>query len=257
MIDDERIYAQRASAGQLHTTPSHPRAGNEILSIGRLSRGELKNLYTGNMARKGKPARSYYDQLRVSVAGDICPYCGIGPVETIDHFLPKGRYSSLSVMPVNLVPACRDCNTEKLDGIATSQGLTAHPYFEDQCVVNERWLWATIISTPMVHVEFRATPPIGWNIAVANRILNHFSDLDLARRYSIQAAGRLTYYATILNGLYEEHAGTSAEDSISLIMNLSTQSERNAYGLNSWQHALAAAIANDRWFIQDGYKQAS
>ncbi|WGE27691.1 HNH endonuclease [Edwardsiella tarda] len=40
----------------------------------------------------------------------FCPYCG-KPVEpdTLDHFLPKGKWPEFSIFPDNLVPQCRDC----------------------------------------------------------------------------------------------------------------------------------------------------
>ena len=42
-----------------------------------------------------------------------CPFCGgISNPSQIDHFLPKSRYGHFSVFPYNLIPICKDCNTE-------------------------------------------------------------------------------------------------------------------------------------------------
>ncbi|WP_053161421.1 HNH endonuclease [Streptomyces caatingaensis] len=65
-------------------------------------------------------------------ANELCPLCGISKVTTIDHQLLKGRYPLLAVVPVNLVPACRDCNTGKgEEAPATAEDQPLHPYYDD------------------------------------------------------------------------------------------------------------------------------
>ena len=251
LLERERTYDQLASLGRLDQWPPHPQGGNDLLALGAVSRGELKGLYTDQMARAGRPARNYYDQLRVSAPGNLCPYCGIGAVETLDHFLPKGRYSTLSVLPLNLVPACRDCNTGKHGGAVTAESMTLHPYFEDASISRDEWLFATIVSAQVIHVEFRAATPNAWPASVSRRVMNHVSEFDLSRRYGIQAAGRLTYYADYINGLMT----SGADYAIAEFLRLNAQSERTAYGVNSWQAALAKAVAEDAWFSSKGYTQ--
>lgn len=42
-----------------------------------------------------------------------CPFCGgISIPSQLDHFLPKARYGHFAVFPYNLIPICKDCNTE-------------------------------------------------------------------------------------------------------------------------------------------------
>lgn len=252
LLQQERTYEQLASLGRLDQWPQHPQGGNDLLALGAVSRGELKGLYTDQMAGAGsKPARNYYDQLRVSAPGNLCPYCGIGAVETLDHFLPKGRYSTLSVLPLNLVPACRDCNTGKHGGAVTAESMTLHPYFEDATISRDEWLFATIVSAQVIHVEFRAATPDAWPAPVSQRVMNHVSEFDLARRYGIQAAGRLTYYADYIHLLMSSGAGYAVAE----MLRLNAQSERTAYGVNSWQAALAKAVADNPWFSSQGYAQ--
>lgn len=251
MLQQEMNYDQLASSGQLHQFAPHSRGEDHVRVIGNVTRADFKGLYTNQMVRTGKPARHFYDQLRVSVPNNRCPYCGIGAVETIDHFLPKGRYSSLSVLPLNLVPACRDCNTGKLDGITTAENISSHPYFEKQCVFLDEWLFASIIKSEIVHVTFHVEAPIVWPIEISRRVLNHFSEFDLSRRFSIQAAGRLTYYANLINGMLNG----DASDALPTLLNLNIESELAAYGVNSWQVALAKAVAKDFWFCTTGYTQ--
>src|SRR6266446_4463738 len=58
------------------------------------------------------------------------------------HHLPKSRYPDLSVSPINLVPCCMDCNTNKRAIFPTSgQEETLHPYYDN--FEGEKWLQAT------------------------------------------------------------------------------------------------------------------
>jgi hypothetical protein len=59
-----------------------------------------------------KPARTIYDSL-LNSAKEKCPFCGgIGTPRNLDHFLPKAHFPQFSVLPRNLIPACRDCNMD-------------------------------------------------------------------------------------------------------------------------------------------------
>ena len=56
-----------------------------------------------------------------------CPICEQNrPNMTIDHVLPKSKFSQYTVTPVNLVPMCLDCNKSKGDS-----EIFFHPYYQD------------------------------------------------------------------------------------------------------------------------------
>lgn len=251
MHQQEQAYDQLASTGQLYRWQPHSQGHDDQIALGNVTRGEFKGLYTAQMARAGKPARNYYDQIRVSAPNNICPYCGIGAIETLDHFLPKSRYSSLSVLPLNLIPACRDCNTGKHGGDVTENNIPLHPYFEDTSISRDEWLFAKIYNAQVIHVEFHARTPVAWPESASKRVINHFSEFDLPRRFSIQAAGRLSYYAHQIAGLMSGGAG----DEVANFLRLNMRSELAAYGVNSWQAALAKAVSEDVWFPAHGYVQ--
>lgn len=50
----------------------------------------------------------------------ICPYCGEGKVEEVDHYVPKEEYPEFTLYPNNLIPSCNKCNGKKLDGFINS-----------------------------------------------------------------------------------------------------------------------------------------
>ena len=40
--------------------------------------------------------------------------CHTSEVDTLDHYLPKSKYPSLSINPLNLIPICNKCNKTKV-----------------------------------------------------------------------------------------------------------------------------------------------
>lgn len=90
-------------------------------------RNHLENLY------KSPPvALGFIELLRDSMAG-ACPVCGRDALGTLDHYLPKAKYSEFSFFSKNLVPACNRCNNSR--GNLTKGGAEpqrpVHPYYDD------------------------------------------------------------------------------------------------------------------------------
>lgn len=144
------------------------------------------------MVKRSIP-RNIYDSILVA-ANDRCPFCGgIGQPRTLDHYLPKANYPVYSVHPANLVPSCRDCNTGKSNALALVVGeQVLHPYFDDDSYFNEKWVAASVVTTEPITLVFYVDPPVHWDRVNKERSLAHFTDFDLAKRYSIQAAEELS-----------------------------------------------------------------
>ena len=60
----------------------------------------------------------------------LCPYCGIEPSRTFDHFLPKTIYASLSTTPFNLIPCCPTCNSKK-GSFNPTKNAFFNPYLDE------------------------------------------------------------------------------------------------------------------------------
>lgn len=251
VVAQEAVYERQAVAGQLSGWPAHGIGDDDVPSLNPVTRGEFKRLYTGQLARSGSQARRFYDEIRVSAPNNICPYCGFGTVETVDHFLPKARYSSLSVMPLNLVPACSDCNKKKHDGQATVGNLSPHPYFEGTEVYRDEWVYARIRQIDRPCAEYYAVPPLAWPLPMRQRVLNHFNNLELAVRFGVQAAERLQFSANQIHGMHSAGIGAAIPE----LLQIFYFAELAATGVNSWQTALAKTVANDAWFRAAGYAQ--
>ena len=51
----------------------------------------------------------------------------------VEHLFPKAKYPEFSTFSLNLVPACSDCNTHKINEVvdAVSNGRILHPYYDE------------------------------------------------------------------------------------------------------------------------------
>lgn len=111
--DVKDSYKAFASKGELYTIQAaQDKQGDDPAIIGDLNKSDLIKLYTTYFVNKDKPARIIYDAM-MAAANEKCPFCGgIGRPRNLDHYLPKAHYPQFSVLPLNLVPSCRDCNIQ-------------------------------------------------------------------------------------------------------------------------------------------------
>lgn len=205
---------------------------------------EVSTLYDTAMVRKRGAARLSYDALRVHAPSGICPYCGQLPVATLDHYLPRGKRKVLAVSSRNLVPACRDCNSEKLEYLpASNDAAVFHPYYDQ--VHDVTWLVARFEYRSPLVARFRVLAPPGWQLAA--RAVKHMEVFKLARLYATQAAVELVNVKGALARRLE------AGGRESLVAHIQQQRESfQAASRNSWRTALYAAMADDDRFINDG-----
>lgn len=248
LIDNSIEYENRAKAEELYLLDSYSAEG---VTVPLVLKKELTNLYDHQVARKGRPGRCYYDKLRSSAPHGLCPFCGISTARTLDHIMPKSHYPNFSIFPFNLVPCCRDCNTEKLDQIATSdKEQKMHPYFDN--FTSEQWLFACVINCDGPIITFYTITKPEWGIKKNSKITGHLSTYDLYDRFGDLASCELVGIKSQLQHLYE-NGGAEAVKS-DLVARAS--SHRNNY-INSWQTAMYQALSQTFWYYNGGFSLAS
>lgn len=237
------IYIDQASRGSVHSIPPmiHPR-GEDPIVIADVKKSELIKLYGYHMVDR-QPGRGLYDSILVA-AKEQCPFCGgIGRPKSLDHYLPKANYPQYSVLPQNLVPCCRDCNTEKSNALATAQDEQAiHPYFDADKYFLEQWVFAEVKLTSPCSLVYFSDPPDEWSDVEKNRALNHFRDFNIGSRYSIQAADELSALVDLRRGYLSE---VSAEE---FSIYLASVSSSVSYFPNHWKKVMYQALAQERDF---------
>jgi hypothetical protein len=238
-------YGLRASTHQLFSLVASDRAKGGQPVIAGMNKQEFVELYIKQMVDDRKPGRGYYDQLLMLAPLGLCPFCGFGHAKTLDHFLSKARYPAFSILCANLVPACADCNTCKGASVVMQNTQMLHPYFEEQSIENEPWLFAEVVESVPATVRYFIQPPGPWHNDLIQRVTNHFNKLDLAKRFAVQADAELAGLGHMLSEL-------KARDMIQAHLSCIARAERKIRR-NSWKAALFDALVKSEWFQGGGY----
>ena len=214
---------------------------------GSVSSAEMSTLYKGTLSRQGSRARRLYDRLKTAAPNDICPLCGQRVVKTLDHYLPKASYPTYALTPLNLVPACSDCNKSKLDRQpADASDQTLHPYFDD--VDGVSWLVAEIRESSPPAAVFSVHPPANIDATTVARLRVHFETFGLGELYAAQAGSEMV---SIRFALAEAAAARGVEGVQALLAHQART--RTLAARNSWVAALYTALAESVWFCSEGY----
>lgn len=242
-------YINLARTEDLYTITAFTQE-NEVPIVAELEKADLIKLYDNYFAKNGKPGRKIYDTLMVA-AKDKCPFCGgIGRPTNLDHFLPKTFYPQFSILPANLIPACRDCNMgTKRNKIASSKEEQAiHPYLDHERYFNEQWIFARYIkphNDEPATIEYFPKPNKHWQDYQKKRVINYFNNFDLAKRYSIEANARLGIYLEQINYLENinllEKSSNGREELKKTIL---TPTIKKITFVNHWERVMCEALMN-------------
>ena len=239
------LYFANAHIGQLCTlTQTNAKPNEDPVVVGGLTKSKLTKLYTNYMVPNDKPARDIYDRLVVS-ADDKCPFCGgIGHPKTLDHYLPKANFPQYSVLPTNLVPCCRDCNTEKSNAVAVTLGeQTLHPYLDRDHFFSEQWVRASVFELEPVTLHFSAHPPENWSPTDKQRVVTHFKDYGLAKRFGIEAGRELSTLVHLRSNILR---GLPKDTFHRYLVDVSTD---QTLMLNDWKRVMYQALSCSEWFL--------
>jgi hypothetical protein len=199
------------------------------------------------MVPKTSTGRPIYDRIISQPRHGKCPLCGIGTVNTLDHYLPKTHFPAFSVTPNNLVPACTWCQGAKDKYYATSKGKQLiHPYFDDFDV--EVWLAAEVVENTPVSFRYFAAPPDDWSAADKQRLGTHLKELNLYTLFSSNAGSRLSEIRARLKDLLQKGGVVAIRAHLQEEL-ASVQADHK----NSWVAAMFRAASESDWFCQGGF----
>lgn len=233
-------YQANAMDASLHLIP-------RVTSVGAVTKPELTELYKEHLSATNGAARAVYDRIRNAAPNNRCPLCGVGNVAHCDHHLPQSRYPDLSILPINLVPACHFCNDKKRAKYPTTSGQqTFHPYF-DQHLLRDAWVRATLNLGPPPALVFDTAPPPAWPAIERDRVRRHFDACGLAITFTTNANDELPILRDRLI-LQASRGGTAAVQQF-----LDDERDVHSSRLNSWQYATYRTLAADAWFVNGGY----
>jgi len=244
LLPEEARYLALANTNRLHTINSISHPPPDPIIAHTVTKSDLIKVYDQYFVPEEKPARRIYDAL-LNSAKESCPFCGgIGTPKNLDHFLPKTHFPQFSVLPHNLVPSCRDCN---MDGKAQAFAVNAedqiiHPYADKIIFFTDQWIFANYDSTinnDPGEFEYLVIAPGTWDDVDKQRALKHFTDFDLASRYSKKAAENL---GTVLSQI--QSLQSIGLDNPTIIATILQPGITKAPFINHWQKGMYQALTN-------------
>lgn len=232
----ETLYVEKVDDNTLYEVP------REQNISARVDKAKMVSYYEYRILDKPN-GRIFYDELILSAPQNICPYCTIRIVKTIDHFLPKSEYPSYSITPFNLVPSCRDCNTDKKISYPTnSNDQTFHPYFDK--VDAECWLKAELRHTEPLSFQYDVIRPIGWDDIKLARASSHFVGYNINELFSNEADREL-------RGMQHLFKDLRSKDRNLLKAHLAETYDSclNGLGPIDWKTLVYQELATNEWFL--------
>lgn len=228
------LYTDQATRRSLHEV--HP----TLASCANVSSEEMRTHYRARVAHPDGPGRTFYDRILASAALERCPYCAERRVAEVDHFLPSGHYTAGTVVPVNLVPACHECNQAKRDYIAKSADTTLiHPYFDS---LPAHWLAGELLHETPPAMSYR----IG-NIddhTLRARAEFQFERLGIATFYATKAGQRLNEVSMSCSRVYLSRGAHAAREFLGdMAIGADVQPSR------PWLSTMFEAVLTDPWYL--------
>jgi 5-methylcytosine-specific restriction endonuclease McrA len=205
---------------------------------------------TGNYDSGGTETRRLRAQLLANNAGGKCAMCGRGTATTLDHYLPKQLFPEFSVLPLNIVPSCWDCNHKKGFSYRRASAIFLHSYL-DSVPHDVRFLFARVeVLDSAVAFEYWVDPPDELG-ALVDRIRDHFESLDLAAAYSVEALHEANERRQELRRLYE--ASDDDPEAIREYLWHEADSVAGDKGENHWRFVALDALAESADFCAGGF----
>lgn len=207
----------------------------------------LKKLYTDKLSKKGHVAREIYDKILFTAPKEKCPYCNHRIADTLDHYLPKSNYPIYSISPINLLPACTQCNKGKTNSIPTNSAeQTLHPYFDN--IEKLEWLQCEIENLPDIIFNFIPKSIFKDDDINNQRISNHFNFYNLNELYKSNASSEFENIKFQITRIFNNKGAEELKDFL-----FEAYLSRKETDINSWQTAFYRALYENNDFINGGF----
>ncbi|MDQ0887895.1 hypothetical protein QFZ81_002983 [Paenibacillus sp. V4I9] len=253
LVDAEAVYQSLALEKLLYTiteqeTISIPPDVQLSGTVPRIiTTEEMEKVYTSFFVDKPgsqKIGRKVYGSILSNTYYNLCPYCSHREVKTVDHYLPKTKFLSYAITPINLLPCCSDCNKDKLDVyILEDDKMLIHPYFDDIGVIT--WLKCKVVDN-LWPITFSYEVSDITDPVLKSRIEYQFKLLKLGKLYADNATREFNKRAKSLVRVYNSNPSSKALDFIN--DNFESYHSENP---NSWQTKMFEALKSSTWFIEN------
>lgn len=237
------VEAQCAVYDQLGLAGTFEEANPKDFEIKALEVTAMRDLYDKQF-NNVKSTGHFRDEILLGATNARCPYCGLGQVSQLDHYLPKSEFQAITVHPQNLVPACADCNKIKSAYRPTGDApAVLHPYFDE--AFDWDWLEASLVigEGEFTVAEFGVSTLIS-DSQLVDRLSTHLGVFNLCNRFSSEASQVLQGFERVVKTAGEawklEYARNHLQSSL----------ETAAYmGPNDCRAATFSAMLKTEWYL--------
>ena len=172
---------------------------------------------------------------------NICPYCQLDIVGTLDHILPKTAFPEYSSMPWNLIPCCSTCNSKKDDYWLDKNNKRCFINFYIDDIPPMQYFFADVSAVNgNIDIQFSLRFPAGYDTVLQTRIENHYEQLDLIKRYLENSDDVITE----LEFSVRNYAPRVPDAEIIRSINKTCSDMQALMGVNYWKAVLEKACAN-------------
>lgn len=182
----------------------------------------------------------------LEAAGNQCLLCSVTATGSLDHFLPRESFPSLSLFALNLIAACDDCNRTKGTAAHTDPARQfVHPYL-DPLPLHAPFLRCIPFAGAVLSPEFSIIPCQGVDADLETRLRWQFTKLDLNTLYSDQA---VFFFRECHLGWQE----LAAAENGALVTDLerTLRSATSEFGCNRWKPAFLRGLLEHADFLAD------
>ena len=205
--------------------------------------------YTTKFRNKDYEWRAYYDAIKLSSMHNICPYCLVGTANTVDHYLPKETYPMYSVHSYNLIPACRDCNTNKGSKIPFNDNeFFVNPQYDSLC--DYEWLSVHIIIDKSIGFKYSINDKMK-DENEYSKLSFHFEKLELSMLYSSNSSSQFSGERKEFKDIFDSKGPSILKDEICK----RRDSWISGHGVGHWKSAYYQSIVECDTLMNDYLKQ--
>lgn len=172
----------------------------------------------------------------------MCPMCTIDTIGSFDHILPKEEYAEFVDHPKNLIPCCTTCNSKKnMYWKENGTFLFLNLYLDD--IPEQQYLFLSVTQTeswPILNFSVKNENDI--DEPIFNKILSHYSRLDLCRRFE-EASGQ--YLSEIQDSIRSLKDMGHTDDLIQTLLNQMCDKLQLREGPNFWKVVLLRNVVSN------------
>ena len=172
---------------------------------------------------------------------NVCPYCQLDKVGTLDHILPKTPFPEYSSLPLNLIACCSTCNSKKDDYWLDENNKRCFINFYIDDIPPVQYFFADVsVVNGNIDIIFDLRFPAGYDTVLQTRIEKHYQKLDLIKRYLENSDDVIEE----LENTIRNYAPGVSDTEIIRSINNTCNDKQVRYGVNYWRAILEKACVN-------------